>query len=110
MRAITMSAAFGLVVALAACDDGGAAEHAPGPIVETPAPVPTLPDGWRWESYHDVEVGVPGDFGHASSGRIHDWCASRTLAGAIGRPGPTAAIRCWDGKGADPGAILAEAG
>ncbi|HVE25234.1 MAG TPA: hypothetical protein VNC22_07520, partial [Sporichthya sp.] len=29
------------------------------------SPGPSLPAGWRWESYRDVEVGVPGTWGYA---------------------------------------------
>lgn len=40
------------------------------------APANVLPDGWRWESYGYVEVGVPDSWGYAPApGR--DWCAGR---------------------------------
>jgi len=107
---------LGLFAALSACDSSSDADPAPGPVVESPAPtespIPALPAGWRWESYRDVEVGVPGDWPYSNSGRISQWCADGVShEPAFGRSGAESAVRCWDGKGdVDPGSLLTNGG
>ena len=66
MRLRVVIAALGLVAGLAACTDRG------GPT----ASGPELPAGWRWESYLDVELAVPGDWGYGGFGRWSAWCAA----------------------------------
>lgn len=104
--------AAGLALVLPGCTDGGGADPAPPAADTSAAPVPVLPDGWRWESYRDVEVGVPGDWPYSGSGRISQWCAQGVPhVPAFGRPAAESAVRCWDGKGdIDPGSLLANGG
>jgi hypothetical protein len=40
----------------------------------SPAGAAGLPDGWRWESHADVEVGVPDSWGYRAAPGS-DWCA-----------------------------------
>lgn len=63
-----------------------------------------LPSGWRWESYRDVEVGVPAEWGHDnSSQRVHQWCTySRPPEPAVGRPGVMTLVGCFGGSGQVP--------
>ena len=35
--------------------------------------LPEIPDGWRWESWHDVQIAVPG---HWRNGAASQWCTS----------------------------------
>ncbi|MFI1994117.1 hypothetical protein [Actinoplanes sp. NPDC020271] len=50
---------------------------------------PTLPAGWRWESYGGVQVGVPADWGWASQAlRLDAWCIKPgNHPPAVARPG-----------------------
>jgi hypothetical protein len=53
-----------------------------------------LPKGWRWESYRDVEVGVPDSWGYDSNNeRIFQWCAGPGRP-AVGRPGISDLMGC----------------
>lgn len=63
-----------------------------------------LPAGWRWESYRDVEVAVPVDWGHENgSQRVHQWCIwEGPTHPAVGRPGVTTAVGCMEGAGQVP--------
>lgn len=36
--------------------------------------LPAIPDGWRWESWRDVQIAVPGDW---TTGAASQWCGSR---------------------------------
>lgn len=79
-----------------------------------PQQLPPLPDGWRWESYRDVVVGVPGDWAY-SGGRISDWCAAAGTGSpqpGVGRPGPVDAIACPQASPGepDPGSLLKNGG
>lgn len=47
---------------------------------------PELPRGWRWESFQDVEVAVPGDWGYANGDTLLGGCGRRGFP-AVGRPG-----------------------
>jgi hypothetical protein len=45
-----------------------------------------LPDGWRWETYRDIQIGVPGDWGYGS-GEEMVMCRGRSAeSGQVGRP------------------------
>jgi len=35
--------------------------------------LPQIPDGWRWESWHDVQIAVPGNW---KNGAASQWCTS----------------------------------
>lgn len=73
---------------------------APGSTVQRQRNAPALPDGWRWESYGGVEVGVPGTWRWDNgSQRIGQWCASPQTAEAdqipaVGRPGGATLVGC----------------
>lgn len=66
----TMTAVLGLLAALTACSDDDPLDGA------APGPVPTA-DGRRWESFGDVELSVPNNWGH-STGDVASalWCIS----------------------------------
>lgn len=59
-----------------------------------PAPLPPIPDGWRWEAYHDVAVAVPNTWGYGTSGA--PYCAVKDVAErtTVGRPGGFEFIMC----------------
>lgn len=79
------------LVMLGACD-----ADPPGIQAATQAPAHTLPDGWRWESYMGVEVGVPDDWGWGSGGqRLSQWCINeKSPEPMVGRPGFSTAVGC----------------
>ncbi|RBM20999.1 hypothetical protein DI005_11665 [Prauserella sp. PE36] len=64
-----------------------------------PVAEPVLPQGWRWESYRGVAIGVPTSWGYGVPGP--SWC-SRTpeaerpplRSGAVGRPAGMRAVGC----------------
>ncbi|WP_169799330.1 hypothetical protein, partial [Nocardioides jensenii] len=63
-----------------------------GTSVEDPAAdLPAIPDGWRWESWRNVEVAVPGDW---RDGSAYDLCIP-------GAPNPPAGNVARDGYQAD---------
>ncbi len=77
--------------------------------------VPVLPEGWRWESYGGVEVGVPADWGWGIGGqRINQWCAETPHARRdpiVGRPGPQTLVGCpRPERGPDPETLLENTG
>jgi hypothetical protein len=45
----------------------------------------SLPDGWRWESYRDVMVAVPGSWGYAYAPR-DQWCTGYNADGKPQNP------------------------
>lgn len=49
-------------------DDGGPGRD----DVEVADGLPEVPDGWRWESFRDVQVAVPGTW---TGGNITQWCS-----------------------------------
>ena len=62
---------------LAACGGAGA----------PPSQENALPDGWRWESFLGVEVGVPNNFGWGSTDQaLSQWCISEDRQALVGRP------------------------
>ncbi len=63
-----------------------------------------LPAGWRWESYRDVEVAVPADWGHDNgSQRVHQWCIWHgPTHPAVGRPGFSTEVGCFQGANQEP--------
>lgn len=75
---------------------------------------PVLPDGWRWESYAGVQVGVPGDFGWTTGAqRIGQWCVGgerdEPLRPAVGRPGFSTVVGCPEGD-PDPATLVENTG
>lgn len=70
--------------ALAGCDDQNPATAPADPVESSVAssvaatadrPDPTLPDGWRWESFGDLQIGVPATW---IPGRLSQWCVGAT--------------------------------
>lgn len=69
-----------------------------------------LPDGWRWESYGGIEVGVPGDWAWGNGDqRLGQWCVGRDREPMVGRPGASTAVGCPGGR-PDPGTLLDNTG
>lgn len=58
----------------------------------------TLPEGWRWESFGGVQVGVPGDFDWGNDHQAFaQWCTSDEQGRAraiVGRGGPATEVGC----------------
>jgi hypothetical protein len=107
MRLRIWIAVLGLLSVLAGCTGG---QDEPGAAA---APGPSLPAVWRWESYHDVEVAVPGDWGYGGFGRWSTWCADGvTKDPTIGRPAGVFGVLCRDPRkpGPDPGSLIANTG
>lgn len=47
----------------------------------------SLPDGWRWESFLGVEVGVPDNFGWGGTEQaLGQWCVNEDRQPLVGRP------------------------
>lgn len=69
---------------------------------------PVLPDGWRWESFGGVQVGVPGDWDWGvTPSRLSDWCHledPEAPQSAVTRPGSYATMECPGGV-INPGPI-----
>lgn len=65
---------------------------------------PALPDGWRWESFGGVQVGVPGDWGWGSpSQRVNQWCLfdeADLAQPLVGQAGISTAVGCDVHRGA----------
>lgn len=117
MRARTMIPVLGLLCVVAASGCAApprAVTAAPSAsAAATPSPArtgPTLPAGWRWESFSGVEVGVPGSWGWTNgSQRIGQWCVADPKAAAdqtpaVGRPGVSTQVGCDPGSGGGPSA------
>lgn len=113
MRVRNLVLSVVMLAVFAACDSGSDDGEAPRPGAAASAARPALPDGWRWESFRDVAVGVPGDWGYGGYGRWSAWCADGvTEEPAVGRPGGVFDILCWDPKkgGTNPGSLVANTG
>lgn len=76
-------AAAGVALVIGLTQIGGGSDETTFPADDTsPATgtatgpsAPTLPDGWRWESFGGIQVGVPDDFDQGSpSQRLYQWC------------------------------------
>lgn len=78
------------VVVAGLLTSGGAAA-----VVARSASGAGLPDGWRWESFKDVEVAVPGGWGHTSSADFTG-CSTAT-APTVSRPGLLPLVGCSGG-------------
>lgn len=79
-------AVLAVPVGLAMVDRGSAPGNGRGPEVAgaTDAAAPGLPAGWHWESWRNVEFGVPDTWKHGSS---NQWCVSGDLNQAwVSRP------------------------
>ncbi|CAN5253487.1 hypothetical protein BH09ACT10_BH09ACT10_23380 [soil metagenome] len=72
-----------------------------------------LPEGWRWESYGNVEVGVPSSWGWGNgSQRLGQWCVQKPDGKpVVGRPGVSSAAGCLaDPAGPDPSSLIKNTG
>lgn len=95
-----------LMCGVAACGKGAEVVSSAGDVVRSRGPStepaedrrPTLPAGWRWESYGGIQVGVPDDWGWGnSSQRLSQWCIASNAEVAqpiVGRPGPATLVGC----------------
>lgn len=117
IRLLTVVTAVGLVGACGrpAGSDPTASEAVPvASLAEPIGNQPDLPDGWRWESFGGVQVGVPGDWGWDSQAlRLDAWCIKPgDHPPAVARPGaPVPAIGCvTDGSGPPAGFLIANTG
>jgi hypothetical protein len=95
------------LVALSACHVERPSQHDLSPGVDPAGSVsPTLPDGWRWESYRGVEVGVPSDWGWGSGGqRLGQWCINqKDPKPIVGRSGSyvSTLVACSQAKAGKP--------
>lgn len=126
MRARNVVTVAALAALLSGCANGstvadGGSDDPPRPPASTAAPTsepaadsPALPDGWRWESYRNLELAVPADWSY-SGGGITSWCAAtgrdNRLPG-VGRPGPVLGIACPQAEPGepDPGSLLRNGG
>src|SRR5699024_6537456 len=82
------------------------------PVTQEPD-TPALPQGWRWESFGGVQVGVPDDWDWGSpSQRIHQWCLNNDDVlehPIVGRAGISTAAGCdVDGATSPPRDSLVE--
>jgi hypothetical protein len=102
------------LIALGACTVDRPSPRDLSPGVDPAGTVsPTLPDGWRWESYRGVEVGVPSDWGWGSGGqRLGQWCINEKHPKPIvGRPGFSTLVGCLsDTAGPHPETLIANTG
>src|SRR3954465_15549674 len=97
MRWLRCAFPIAILVALGACTVERPSPHDMSPSADPSGSVsPTLPDGWRWESYRDVEVGVPADWGWGSGDqRLGQWCTNEKHPKPIvGRPGVSTLVGC----------------
>lgn len=103
-------AAVVVVVVLAGAAAGIRQRSGNGPVTPAarPAPAadvaPQLPAGWRTETFHGVQLGVPEDWDHGTTGA--QWCVRRGPGHAgrsyVGRPGGLTAIGCGGADRAHP--------
>ncbi|MGQ0843316.1 MAG: hypothetical protein ACT4QF_04195 [Sporichthyaceae bacterium] len=123
-RFLALAAAVLAAATLAGCSSDStaveAANGAPPPTEASPAAspeseeAPALPNGWRWESWLDAQVAVPGDWTWINgSQRAGQWCVGNAGKGyqrprGIGRPGVSTMVGCGRGaKGApNPGTSI----
>lgn len=67
-------------IGIAVLGDGKSPDRNDGVQVSN---VPEIPDGWRWESWRNVQVAVPG---HWENGAASQWCvSSNSNAGFVDR-------------------------
>ncbi|MFB9409108.1 hypothetical protein [Dactylosporangium matsuzakiense] len=112
-----MSRLLAVVTAVGLVGACGRAE-VPAPAVSAPAEPAgdraDRPDGWRWESYGGIEVGVPGDWGWDSQAqRLDAWCIKPgNHPPAVARPGAAVpAVGCGVDRTTPPaGHLIANTG
>lgn len=76
---------------------GGPAGGPSGPPTKAVDPASEVPNGWRVESWRDVQVLVPSTWGHGS---LSSWCISGDQPGTVvdRSEGVTAAVACTPGS------------
>lgn len=104
MRWLLCAVLVGSLLALGACTVKRPSQHDMSPGVDPGSVSPSLPDGWRWESYRDVEVGVPANWGWGSGAqRLSQWCTIKEHSQPIvGRPGASTMVGCPAAKAGEP--------
>lgn len=114
MRWLRCAFLIGCLFALGACTIERPSQHDMSPGVDPGGSVsPPLPDGWRWESYRDVEVGVPADWGWGSgTQRLGQWCINgKRPKPIVGRPGFSTLVGCPSNAGGpDPETLIKNTG
>ncbi len=97
-----------ILLALAGC-------ASPGPVTTAPPPASasqSLPSGFRWESFRNLQVGVPDDWGYGTSDS--PWCLRKDSEKPfVGRPGAVALVGCSDpneSDGIDPATAIETGG
>lgn len=99
VSAVTVLAVVAVPVGVLALRDSG--DSGPG-IAKDPSAGPSLaavPDGWRTETWHDLEVQVPDDWGY---GALSTWCIGHDEPGTpvVQRPeGVVEMIACTPSSG-----------
>lgn len=81
-------------VGIAVLGDGSSPSKQDGNVVASN--LPEIPDGWRWESWHDIQIAVPG---HWKNGAASQWCTSSdSNAGFVDRgEGFSTQVACLPG-------------
>lgn len=111
-RTARASIAALLLVTVIAC--GSEVDPTPGANpapAAAPSDAPVLPEGWRWEGFDGVLVGVPGEWGWGnSSQRLLQWCVDGgSREPIVGRPGPSTLVGCPTGD-PDPSTLVRRTG
>ncbi|MGI8675524.1 MAG: hypothetical protein ACR2JT_01140 [Nocardioidaceae bacterium] len=86
-----------VLASTAGCSDGPSASPEPRPTrpeASVASQEHPLPKGCRWESYRDVQVGVPGDWGWGTTGNAI--CLEDLTDRTVGRPGVGDLLSCED--------------
>lgn len=113
MRRLSWCAAVIAVASLVgACSEVRPRDARAERTVASADPGPALPDGWRWEGFGGVLVGVPGEWAWGNSmQRIGQWCiAEAPLTPMMGRQGPSTLVGCPDRGGVDPSTLVKNTG
>ncbi|GAB3270448.1 hypothetical protein GCM10027456_57570 [Kineosporia babensis] len=107
-----------IVLSLAACSSepaAGQTADVEAADVRTPDATTVVhgdppPEGWRWESYQDVQIAVPQDWDYGIVGR--PWCQrADDEKPFVGRPGPVREIACSGAEDAvEPGQKVSTGG
>ena len=131
MRLMRQPAVLAVAVVIASllltgCVFGGSDDRGADPLVTPSATEITqaessLPDGWRWESYGAVMVGVPDTWedGGSTTQLTSQWCIGEgdRAAPVVARPGVSTLVLCHapvdprrSHDSTDPGAVIETAG
>jgi hypothetical protein len=115
-----MPLTIALVLTLAGCASAGSAGSATtaqppaasGEATPASSMKSDLPQGFRWESFQDVQVAVPDGWGYGTSDS--PWCLRKSEEKPyVGRPGAVALVGCGDpneSDGIDPATAMKTGG